>query len=51
MTLVVRAALVASGAFACLAHIGAAQQQQPATLSGHVTSASGIPAPAFHPAP
>ena len=38
MHLVVRAALVASGAFACLAHTGAAQQQ-PATLSGHVTSA------------
>src|SRR5262245_57055801 len=43
MTLVVRAALVASAAFACLAHTGAAQQQQPATLSGHVTTASAAP--------
>jgi len=42
MSLVVRAALVASGAFACLAHTGVAQQQ-PATLSGHVTSGSGTP--------
>ena len=42
MTVVVRAALVALGALACLAPTGSAQQQ-PATLSGHVTSASGQP--------
>jgi TonB-linked SusC/RagA family outer membrane protein len=42
MTVVVRAALVALGACACLVPIGSAQQQ-PVTLSGSVTSAEGAP--------
>jgi TonB-linked SusC/RagA family outer membrane protein len=42
MTIVVRAALVALGGCACLARIGVAQQQ-PTTLTGHVTSATGAP--------
>jgi len=42
MTIVVRTALVALGTCACLARPGSAQQQ-PATLTGHVTSAAGAP--------
>jgi TonB-linked SusC/RagA family outer membrane protein len=41
MTILVRAALVALGGCACLARIGVAQQ--PTTLTGHVTSATGAP--------
>jgi hypothetical protein len=42
MTIVVRAALFALGGCACLASLGVAQQQ-PTTLTGHVTSATGAP--------